>query len=330
MKNTMNKKGQAEQFNWLFVIIAGAIVLSFFAVFTSRYVTIQEKRQSATIAKTLSENIQLLQASTSKEHYLDDSAFSLGVTALLAYTCNKDESSLTVDNQFTQDLKNEVVFAPTTLRTDALDAWIYSWNYPYFITPLLYFSDPTLTYFLIYDRGSRDYVQGLDLPKIFTVIRQDKDTPFDPRAARKARIIYFTQPSQQDLKTAAASYEEASILSVDTQQEYVIFYEGTTPSQPIPYYGEALLYGAFFTSTPEQYTCSLSRATRRLKRTTAIYSTKALLLNQAASGQACDYSTLQQALTQYATTFPRNSQSLSAALIKINEALGGHECPTVF
>jgi len=41
----MNKRGQGVQFNWIFVIVAGAIILGFFVMFIFKFVELQEKRQ---------------------------------------------------------------------------------------------------------------------------------------------------------------------------------------------------------------------------------------------------------------------------------------------
>src|SRR3989344_492420 len=40
----MNKRGEGEQFNWIFVIVAGSILLGFFVLFTFKYVELEEPK----------------------------------------------------------------------------------------------------------------------------------------------------------------------------------------------------------------------------------------------------------------------------------------------
>ena len=325
----MDKRGQGEQFNWLFVLIAGAIILSFFTIFTFKYIGIQQQRQNAQLGRTLGENIHLLEASGTKSYYIDDSQFKLGVTTDLAFTCTDDRFTLSVNKNFQQKIQNEVVFAAAHTSLSSLDAWIYSWDYPYFIVNMIYLADPHNTYYFIYDSGSKQFVQDLDFPEIFTTTKQDKNLPILAKGSKKATIIYFTHPTKRDIQQLHTTFEEASVLSVNTQQEEVTFYDekGETTGT-VPYYGDALLYGAIFSNSLENYQCSIKRSLQRFKRITTLYANKALLLNQATTNPACSYTTLHQQLLHYATTFEheRNTETLTHA----NEELGGKGCPTVF
>lgn len=326
----MNKRGQGEQFNWLFVIIAGAIILSFFIVFTFKYIALQEKRQDAALARTFGENIHLLEASGIESYFIDDSSFKLGVTTKLDFICEEDTSTIVVNNNFGQDIKNEVVFAPTSLTTSSIDAWIYSWDYPYYIANIIYLSDPGRAYYLIHDVRSKEFVEDLEIPEIFNVYKQDKRIPIDSRKEDQATVIYFTSVDSQDIRELEEEFENVNVLSVDLQQEKIIFYdERGTEEGTAPYYGPAVLFGAFFSTSFEDYQCSLTRALKRFERVTELYKTKSLVLQQEAEAQ-CNYQSIQQTFNNYGRNFENNDKTLRESLVNQNEDLGGKGCAVVF
>ena len=53
----MEKKGQGDQFNWIFIIIAGAVILGFFTMFIFRYIELEEKKQDIETVKFFSVGI---------------------------------------------------------------------------------------------------------------------------------------------------------------------------------------------------------------------------------------------------------------------------------
>ncbi len=323
----MDKRGEGEQFNWLFVILAGAIILSFFTVFTFKYIGLQEQKQTISLARTIQENIQLLQSSGIESYYIDDSSFKLGVVTNLEFSCDETKSSFIVNKNFVQDIQNEVVFAPIESKLSSLDAWIYSWNYPFFIVNLIFLSDPQRHYFFLYDLKSKEYVQNLEVPEIFTLQKQDKKNPIEAKS-KKATFIYFTKPTEAELKKLSNQFEELFIISVDVDKQEIIFYEEGKEIGKEKYYGEAFLFAAIFSESKENYECGLARALTRLERTTEIYSTKALLLKQNAK-EGCTYNTIQDALSKYPKKV-LTDRKLPDLLSQQNQELGGKGCSTIF
>src|SRR3989338_11289781 len=150
----MNKKGEGEEFNWLFVLIAGAIILSFFAVFTTKYISLQDQKQNVQLGRTFGENIYLLQSTSASTYYLDDSQFKLGINAQFDYSCLDDTSYFKINNDYEQNIP-EIVYAPERLSTDRFDAWINQWRYPYFAANVIYLTDPKRTHYILYDSGTK-------------------------------------------------------------------------------------------------------------------------------------------------------------------------------
>ncbi len=315
----MDKKGEGEQFNWLFVIIAGAIILSFFTVFTFKYIGLQQERQDAQMARALGENLELLQASEG-DLAKDDSEFKLPFTTGVDFHC--EESLLTINNKFSQSISNEVVFASSSLTINGLDAWISAWKYPYYIVNTIYLSDPKQNYYFIYDSSSKDFVTSLDIPPIFNFVKQDQKIPLLQDKKKKATLIYFTKPSKEELEKDFTLFSQTTILSVDLTKNEITFYtqSGETKEH---YYGQALLNGAFFSTSAENYHCALQKALQRSKRINELYTTK-LLLYQNLGKPECNYQALQSSLNK-----PLSDET-AKELSEQNQELGGKGCPTLF
>ena len=101
------KRGQSEQFNWVFVLVAGAIILGFFVMFVFKYQDLQQKKLSVNVGKILDENIKLLETT---ELYLDDKEFDLGLRVKIDFYCQDQENFFEINDYFEQKLKNIVLF----------------------------------------------------------------------------------------------------------------------------------------------------------------------------------------------------------------------------
>src|SRR3989344_3256328 len=66
MQPKMQSKKATIQFNWIFILIAGAIFLAFFVTFAFRYASLQESRTQLEILQNLDIAIANLQASPFK------------------------------------------------------------------------------------------------------------------------------------------------------------------------------------------------------------------------------------------------------------------------
>ncbi|MFA4887501.1 MAG: hypothetical protein WC595_04770 [Candidatus Nanoarchaeia archaeon] len=325
----MNKKGEGEQFNWLFVLIAGAIILSFFAVFTTKYIDLQDKKLNVGFGRTFGENIHLLQSISFPSRYIDDSQVEkFGIQIRLDYTCLDDTSYFKINNDYEQDIP-EIVYAPATLIGDRFDEWTNQWKYPYFAANFIYLSDPKRTFYILYDSRTKKEADALDIPQIFTVIKQDKKIPIDGRSGtKKATIFSFVPFTQKDFQQYEVLFDEHAVLFADTNRKIITFYDGNKQEGTAPYTSDAFLYGALFSPSLETYQCNLKKAHTQLEQVTAIYNKKAVLLSSTAES-SCSYNSIQQTLTRFQKNYEKD-KTLPETLTTLNEDLGGKECPTVF
>ena len=157
-----NKKAQGEQFNWIFVIIAGAVILAFFGVFTMKYVQLKELQQNIDIGRNFGKSIDILQnspivgrergESIDDNDKADEGAFRIGVAAEMEYYCTEEGDAkifFNGEDRYPQTLQKEILFAPSKMKINSLDLWVLPYYFPFFITNVVYLSDPRADYFFV-------------------------------------------------------------------------------------------------------------------------------------------------------------------------------------
>src|SRR3989344_3595046 len=131
----MKKRGQEAQFNWIFILVAGVIVLGFFAVFIFKYIELQNKKSSFEIVRNLNTQLELLEIT----NVFGENLINLGLVSKVKFSCNGEKFSAVVNDQqdLAYNLGDKIVFAPDSVRDKNFGAWIYDWNYPFLVTKFL-------------------------------------------------------------------------------------------------------------------------------------------------------------------------------------------------
>src|SRR3989338_7107885 len=108
----MNKKGEGEQFNWIFVIVAGAIILGFFIMFTFKYIELQEKRQDVDTVRFLggkvlsaSSKLEVGSGCAAVDSNEPGEGLRFGYNVNLGYSCSGKESLVLINKGATASYK---------------------------------------------------------------------------------------------------------------------------------------------------------------------------------------------------------------------------------
>ena len=256
------KKAQME-YNWAFVIIAGAVILGFFVAFTMRYIDIQNKKDNALVASEIYNALYGLQ----KSSYQTETPISLFLKTNLKFSCDEVE----VGNFFSQSLEKEFVFAPKEMTTDKINVFLKPWKYPFKISNLFYLSSSNYKYYIVFDAASADFVNSLEFPKNFNII---KTTSFPNIRDPNARIISFTQ--------------KAADVQLDPSENGY----ATIAGKKYPVLGLPLVYAAMFS---DNYGCVFERLNDKFLTLIQIYKEKVDYMS--AMNKNCDYSQLKRTLS---------------------------------
>lgn len=269
-------KGQAEQFNWIFVIVAGTIILTFFMFFTFKYMDLQEKKQATNIAKTMQESFTLLMT---EELYLDESQFRLGQPTYVETSCEDKQQTIYINKQAEVKINDAIVFLQKEQTTEGFNAWTQSYKTPFTVTNIIYAQPREQSIEIVYDQTTREQIEELQLPEVFNI--ELTTTP------KTQNAIYITQQKHKnhiDLKT--------NTVTIDGEE--------------IPTDDSTLALGILFTQDPETFKCQLQRAQEKKELLTQVYTIKAAILKT--NNPTCPYEQIQKSITDKETVKTINEQ----------------------
>ena len=143
-KRRLYKKAQVEaQFNWIFILIAGGLILAFFS-----YVVIKQKAASEIkLAGKITKQLNTV---------LTGAKVSSGATELIPIS--KADIRFSCNDYYigaaSQRLGNRVVFAPEFINSDKIITWALDWNLPFKVNTFLYLTSPLTRYIVIGDSST--------------------------------------------------------------------------------------------------------------------------------------------------------------------------------
>ncbi len=333
----MNKKGECEEFNWIFVIVAGAIILSFFILFTFKYIELQEKKQdvdtvrffgSKVIAASSRSQVGSGGAAVSSN---DQEGLRFIYTVNLGYRCTGNQSTILI-NQGTNawyKLQDEVVFMDKEMKVSSLNLWILPWSYPFFINNFIYLGDPKTTFYLVEDSTSKEFVDNLDITSAFKVNKILKN---ELKVKSYSKIVYFTSalPSKDSILNLKKNSTNVNFVYVDLSKQEASFFnnEDKDWSDPIKFYitkdNYAQLFGAIFSNDADNFECNVQRSLDRVKVVASLYSKRAELLSQLDRRPECHYNEIANSLSKYTGSDPALAETINT------ENLAGAGCIWVF
>lgn len=266
------------QFNWIFVLIIGAIIL---VVFSG--IIVRQKSVSET-----SKNVMLL---NSLDAILSGSESAAGTINIVripesriefschSYSIGKSSKHIEVMN----------VFPPSTLEGDRLIASTLDFSVPYRISNIVYLTDPGHDYIFVGDGEIESRMKGL-MPSETAL----KEVDFIGGAAYdqgQVRMVFFG--GYPELPASFANAPDAGItaLRVDGTLSHgtVEFYRksgNAFESTGTTYYlGEETLLGAVFSDDISIYECTMGSIFEKIGIVTEIYKSRTIAIRDAYSSE---------------------------------------------
>ncbi|MEK6876630.1 MAG: hypothetical protein AABX63_04410 [Nanoarchaeota archaeon] len=260
----MEKKGAVEiQFNWILVLVIGAVVIIIFMGFISN-----QQGVSA-----ISANILTASSLDAIFHGYEGIDISDAI-GMPKSKINFDCDSFSI-NGISKQLGTLSVFSPVYLETDKLNILSFGWDMPYRITNFVYITSPDVRYVFI---GNSDFAREV-FEKAKGKIRADGFTNIravEDENDRRVRLIFFEQNPEmpESLNRLDLSI---SALKVDGDKnsgtlEFFDFIDGKFESRGKSYYvKEASLFGAVFSDGIDSYKCNMEKGFDKLKIISQIY-----------------------------------------------------------
>lgn len=254
-----NKRAQIDvQFNWIFVLLIGALILSFFVGVAVWYKGTQEQKITGEIVVQLESLLKTAQESpkTAMTTTLPD--------ITLAFTCSPyDCSTFGCPSEFSgggiaRSTETQVLFSLGTLEGTNLITWSLEWALPYKIANFLYVTTDAVRYVIVYDDDHSDAAYAVNtllaensyITKETVKIDDPSEFSITNKNDAYVRIIAFldsnslpTSSIEEALGAQTEKEKKWDIIYVDGDEASgdVIFYDGTAS-----YIGLPLLIGALF------------------------------------------------------------------------------------
>jgi len=174
----IGKKAQVEmQFNWIFVLIVGTVLLAFFFVLISKQTNNSDQQISASLSRHFTTVIK-----TNAQRSGTVKAFNVPRNVELEFTCDSERQihQYTLNDLKGADIKYDIIFAPSYLQNSKLYTWTEEWVLPsdsgFGITSMLYLTNPNHGYFFYNETpNSNSAILRDEFPKNFSVHYIDDD-----------------------------------------------------------------------------------------------------------------------------------------------------------
>ncbi|MBW2973333.1 hypothetical protein KY346_02990 [Candidatus Woesearchaeota archaeon] len=268
----MKKRGFEMQFHWIFILIAGAVILAFFFSVVAKQKSLSEQKLSI----TLSENIEAV---------FSGAIESKGTAQLLAmpkgglsFSCSEAcDCNFWIDDKATS-FSDKILFAPSLIEGQDAVAWSNEWKMPFRITNFLYITNPNIKYYLVYEAGKNDrlfdrinksFPPGLNVA-VLRDPNEVEDVPYEGYPETKFIFLDVVNPEinlmgmDSDFKR-----EEVSAINIQPNANSITFYEKTPKeieftSKSSPFAGEPWIFAAIFAADKQMYDCGLRAAFLKL------------------------------------------------------------------
>jgi len=326
------------QFNWIFIAVAGALILMFFTTIVVKQKTASEDSISGTIIVNLEPILMGARISTGTVNILDIPKKEI------EFSC--DEYKV---GRASRGLKDKIVFAPDLIRGTQLYSWALGFNAPFKVTNFLYLTSPQVRYIIIGNGGwftdlQQKIPSELDNFEFYGSVANIPDNN-----NYRVKFVYVGIPPNNNhlANLGGMNNEHVTAVKIDGSGNSggVTFYK-KSPSGgwASPGYSSQYIYlesiiAAIFSQDKETYECGMRKAFNKLNTVASIYKGRAgELAGQYTSDnngncRTQHHNAQSQLLTLSTLGFPSGTSSItsiSVALNSMNQNAQIYSCALIY
>jgi hypothetical protein len=296
----MLKNGQIQvQLNWIFVLIAGAIILTFFVSMILVFKGGSEEQLNYKVLSKL-------------DTLFTGAGVSVGTTSLIEIP--KAEIEFSCDafriSQAKIDFGKRLVFSPSRLEGDRLVTFTHDWSVPFRVDNFLFVTSPQVAYYFIYDSEQLLAEEEFEkLPPSLMAYNDQEEIAFNKKLLHigdvgnltykgnyLVRFVFFDgDPTTLDLsafdrlqnhEVTALSFEGSGLKGIvnffqrSEEGDFALINSST-------YVGKAGLYGAMFMDNHFDYNCVMSKAFQRLNKVARVYQLRSKVIQDEYVNTGC-------------------------------------------
>ncbi len=339
-------KGFEMQFHWIFVMIAGALILVFFFSLANKYRSISEKDLSASLSWDLDSAFTAVTQ-------VPDTAQTLpstpdGVSIICNPICSVNIGS------YQKPIGDKAVFSPALL-TKKIIAWTVPFKMPFKAGNALMLSSPDIHYYIVYDESgesAREY-EMLSVSPMWSYLTITGITYNDLHNVQydgSAQVRFVFLGNKDNIPS---DFKEIEVTGVSINNYQAAYFKKSKNSDswvqgitvPLPY-DDSSIHAAMAAQDNKILENGLQNLYRQLWLVSSVYDGRlAQLDNMKKAGKLADSCDYTEAI-DLISTMRKNAQELKANvhqtsklaelkltadnLVLRNEDLVSQSCPTVF
>ena len=273
----MNKKGFEIQFNWLFVLVAGAAIILFFTVVVIKQKNVSETSTKATVLKSIEAVITGASVSTDTTNLIDIPNSDIEV--------NCGRVSIGGVSKHYQSL---VLFAPSLIKGNKLITQTFAFSAPYRATNLLYITSPQIRYIII---GNSEFAKEINKSMPSELKKEFYQSMQEIKNSNNYKIRFVLFENIIDFPKALEKMPDSDVTAIkidgNSEKGTIEFWqkEGNSwLSKGTSFYiGKQSLIGAIYADTFDVYECNMRNVFSRLNLVTKIYAERTKKLTQGAT-----------------------------------------------
>jgi hypothetical protein len=299
-----SKRGQITvQFNWIFVLVVGAIILLFFVGIINTQRELSQKKIAAVVLNDLEAIATGAEVSKGTAQLIDIPNLDI------EFDCTDDCLCQYIIHDLPNQFKDKIIFAPNLVHGRKMVAWTKDWSMPFRVTNYLYLTSPEVRYIFLKNAGSEpdaDEIWG-DLPPNRMLIDGEMETIFNKGASTlfwdnsdvdtitdlnnyKVKFVFFNHPSLQNQQVGLANLKhmknaDVTAINVIPNAGFsfgdIIFYrkKGDKWNEVASsyYIMKPMIYAAIFGdfgkhgNDPHVYNCGVRETFRKMQIVDEIY-----------------------------------------------------------
>lgn len=276
----INKKAQMEQFNWIFVLVAGTIILVFFITIVQKQKLISETKLAGTLRTDISAIL------TGSGVTPDTTNILTMPKTSIYFTCDQEDYSDFEIGRTGVNKKTpfDVIFAPNLVKGPTLITWTKEFRLPFKIMNFLYLTDAQVRYIFVFNSGN-NFAQDIfdDFPEEVNREYISSATVSIDKNNYKVKFVFFDNfdstaaynfrnMADEDVTAIKINQENIEFYKKDEDQGSVFISEGTIPYLSDP--ENAVIYGAIFSDDKTFFECNMKKALKRLAVVARIFADK--------------------------------------------------------
>jgi hypothetical protein len=330
-----SKKGNTDLlFKWMFGIIAGAIVLTFFIRFSYVHLSGESLIEGNRILLTVDNKLDALGVREGTDVFDLKDDFSLG------FDCSLITSGDIMGENFFERKTDKIIFGPEKINDRFISIWTKKWEAPYGISTFYYLKDKGSNILLIGSTNSEEFSDFtgkipsiMGVPAIETTQFNPADFTSQVRQSNKFTVVYFDRAPYDwsVLRSQYGSFMDLEVIMVNTADHTAEVYDYNGNKEEVFYFRDEMLYGLIFSGS--KYSCTKDIAMERFNVLTRIYTEKVSRIMSKENRQECVdlLNEARKMLETYQNSLTKTElYNYFEKIEKQNLQLEREDCPTVY